>query len=316
MTAAFPLDGRSPPSLHTKQNKQTKPQTSEAKALGLEASETKRKQLTSEEADKLAFQELKAESQNLAKEEAQKAKQQAQESGGVAQPQIYLRPSNQMGLAQLKLDRQDLLQHHEILRDAAKNTLFQLVNKFLIEPTDAQEIRKLNQVIPVMESLLDEFEDQRVVIQPRIDLPKYGSLDLLLRLTQPPNKVTFGIALRSQGDANIIYNEKKESFYIRRHKGRGGLYAWNPNHIEQLGEQEFWLRKNCREVFGESARDKNRPMVKLLVLTDNTKLGKHSENLYETIGDQKVLLLKKRCSVYVVEEEHLIPFLRAWIACK
>lgn len=290
MTTSFPLDGQSLSSHQKQQNKSTQPKASKAV----------QKQLSPQEAEKLAFQELAAICQ-------EHAKQHAKENGELYP--LHLLPSNWAGLARLELSLQNSLDHHASMTNFARGTVYQLVNKFLIEPADLQEIKKLTQVIPVMRLLLDKFESQSIVIQPRINLPKYGSLDLLLRFTQAPNKATFGIALRSQGDSNIVYNENKEALYIRQHKGKGGLSQWTPNHIDQLGDQEFWLRKNFRKVFGESARDKNRSMVKLLVLTGNTKLGKHSEHLYETVGDQKILLLKKRCSVYVMEEEQLISFL-------
>lgn len=297
MTTSFPLDGRSPPSRQKQQPKQAQSKASEAV----------QKQLSPQEAEDLAFQELKADLQKLAQEEDQKAKQQAREKG--ERYPLHLLPSNRLGLTQLELNLQNLLAHHDLLRDAANGTVFQLVNKFFIEPSDSREIRKLTQVIPIMISLLNKFESRNIVLQPRIDLPKHGSLDLLLRFTQPPNKATFGIALRSQGDASIAYNEKKEMLCIRRHTGKGGLFSWTPDHIDQLGDQELWLKKNYPDVFGESARDKNRPMIKLLVLTGDTKLGKHSEHLYETVGDQKTLLLKRRGSVYVMEEKQLVPFL-------
>ncbi|HEY9872681.1 MAG TPA: hypothetical protein V6D12_04565, partial [Candidatus Obscuribacterales bacterium] len=59
-----------------------------------------------------------------------------------------------------------------------------------------------------------------------------------------------------------------------------------------------------------------RPIVKLLVLTGETRLGQHPEHLYVTVGQEKILLLKKRISVYVMEEKQLIPFIEGFLAQK
>lgn len=170
---------------------------------------------------------------------------------------------------------------------------------------------KLNQIHRSMTALLDTFEDQGVEIIPHLEIPGQGSLDLFARF---PSKHLFAIALRSQGKSTIFYNEAEEALYIRRQQGGRGLNLWTPDHVQRLSDQEFWLRRNQSDLFGKSSRDKRRPLVKLLVLTGQTRLGKHSEHLYAMMGNQKVLLLRKRASVYVLEEEQLTDFVKAWLA--
>lgn len=170
---------------------------------------------------------------------------------------------------------------------------------------------KLNQIHRSMTALLDLFEDQEVEIIPRLEIPGQGSLDLFVRF---PSKHLFAIALRSQGKSTIFYNEASEALYIRRQQGGRGLNQWTFDHIQQLSDQEYWLRRNQSDLFGKSSRDKRRPLVKLLVLTGQTRLGKHSEHLYAMIGNQKILLLRKRASVYVLMEEQLTDFIKAWLA--
>lgn len=304
MTTSFPSDERSPPRPQKQQREEVQHEISDSKKS--DSPETKQEQKPSKGFTEKDSEELKAVHQKFVREEEKKA--------GIT-CQLFLTDQNWSGLTQLELEYEDLLHPYKLPKAFAGNTIFHLVDKFLIEPADSRKIKKLHQIIPTMRSLLDQFGHQGVVVQPRIDLPWHGSLDLLVRFTQHP-KVTFGIAFRSQGDSNIVYNENKQLLYIRRNKAKRGLYPWKPDQIDQLGEQEFWLRKNFRSIFGESARDRNRPMVKLLVLTDDTKLGQHSDHLYETIGDQKVLLLKKRCSVYVMEEKQLMPMIWAWLTHK
>lgn len=232
-----------------------------------------------------------------------------------------LDPSNYEGIRSLK-DRAErllkiYLQDVEIFGDGIFLKLLRLLGssvgspQFPTEKTVEREVQKLNQIIHTMERLLHAFSPNKsIVITPRLEVIGHGTLDLLVRFTEPPNKATFGIALRSQGEAKILYNESKENFYIRR--GSKGFRAWNPNQIDQLGEQEVWLKRYQLKAFGESARDRNRPMIKLLVLTGNTKVGQHSPHLYTSIGNQQFLRVKKRSTVFVMEEDQLIFFLENW----
>lgn len=173
--------------------------------------------------------------------------------------------------------------------------------------------RKIGNVIKNAEALDEAFKEEKIQIFPDLDVPGNGRLDLLVKFPLPPKKAVFSIALRSQGKATVFYNEQKEALYIRTTSG--GLKRWKPDHIERLALQEFWLRQNRQEeLFGTSSRDKNRAVVKLLVLTGQTKTGQHSDSLYTEVGDQRVLLLRRRSSVYVLHEEQLIPFIKAWLA--
>lgn len=171
-------------------------------------------------------------------------------------------------------------------------------------------LQKTSQIFFNMGRLIEAFESQEVEITPRLPVPGHGSLDLLLKFTIPP-KAVFAIAFRSQGKSKILYKEEKQALYVRRRSG-GGLNRWTPDHIERLALQESWLKQNQLELFGFSARDKRRPCIKLLVLTGETKIGSNLEHLYVTMGDQRVLLLRRRASIYVMEEHQLIPFIRAW----
>lgn len=172
--------------------------------------------------------------------------------------------------------------------------------------------QKLNSLLRTGKALNETFTDQQVQISTDLPVPDHGRLDLFIKFPVAPKKAIFTVALRSQGNGTVFYNEQKESLYIRT--GGGGFRPWKPDHIERLALQEFWLRMNRREeLFGTSSRDKNRSAVKLLVLTGQTSIGKHSDSLYTEVGDQRVLLLRRRSSIYVLKEKQLIPFIKAWL---
>ncbi len=173
--------------------------------------------------------------------------------------------------------------------------------------------QKINSILRNAKVLDEAFRERQIQIFVDLPVPDHGRLDLLVKFPLPPKKAVFAIALRSQGKATIFYNEQKEFFYIRR--GDAGLKRWTPDHIERLGVQGFWLRMNRQEeLFGTSRNDRNRPIVKLLVITGETKIKKHPDTLYTTVGDQTVLLIQRRSSIYVLREEQLLPFIQDWLA--
>ncbi|NJK52745.1 MAG: hypothetical protein HC936_07820 [Leptolyngbyaceae cyanobacterium SU_3_3] len=172
-------------------------------------------------------------------------------------------------------------------------------------------LQKTSQICTNMGLLLKAFESQGVIITPDLKVPDNGALDLFVRFPNSP-KANFAIGLRSNGHSSVFYNKEKENLYRRRQSG--GLKPWQVDLFRRIGLQEFWLRKNRQALFGQSSKDRNRAVVKVLVLTGETKLGKHPEQMYAIIGDQKVLLVQKRVAVYILEERQQIPFVKAWLA--
>jgi hypothetical protein len=174
-----------------------------------------------------------------------------------------------------------------------------------------KKLQKLSQIYLVMGSLLEAFEDQGVIITPRLEVPENGSLDLFVRFPNTP-KAVFTIGLRSIGESKVFFNEAKETFFFRRKHGRSK--PWQVDLFRRFALQEYWLRKNQPELFGQSSRDKNRPAVKILAITGRSQLGQHAEHLYSMISDQRVLLVRNRISIYTLEVAQLIDFIKAWLA--
>lgn len=178
----------------------------------------------------------------------------------------------------------------------------------------SKHMRKIEQLCGNTAQLLESFRRREVIVTPRVPVPGHGTLDFFIRFPQPPNKVNFAVAFRSQRGATITYNEEKESLYIRHRTG--GLNQWKPDHIFKLAQQESWIRMNRPELLGDSSRDKRRSIIKLLILGRETKLGHHQERLYVQHGHLRVLLLRKHVSLYVLEEFQFIPFIDNWLTLK
>ncbi|MCD8486196.1 MAG: hypothetical protein LRZ84_05480 [Desertifilum sp.] len=102
-----------------------------------------------------------------------------------------------------------------------------------------KRIEKINAILRNARALDETFQQQEVQLFLDLPVPENGRLDLFVRFPLPPKKAIFTIALRSQGNSTIFYNEQKESLYVRAR----GLRRWTPDHIERLSLQEYWLRK-------------------------------------------------------------------------
>jgi len=50
------------------------------------------------------------------------------------------------------------------------------------------------------------------------------------------------------------------------------------------------------------------------VLTGDTRLGANKDHLHCMMGDTKALLIRRKTSLYVVEEKKLINFIQGWLA--
>lgn len=226
---------------------------------------------------------------------------------------IIYRTNNREALQERSVEAEDLLQlsmniAFSNMKPGFFNDLIAKANSVL-SGIPLQRWKKLMQICPNMENLLQEFEAEGVEIFPEIKTGR-GDLDLFMRF---PVKQYFAIALRAVGHAAITYREDKEALYFKYLKGAKGVKRWNIDHLKDLSDQEFWIRKNERELFGGSARDVRRPLTKILVLTGETKLGNNAEHLYLDIGGAKVLSIQQKSITYVVEETELGHFIRHWL---
>ncbi|MBD2465589.1 hypothetical protein H6G89_31850 [Oscillatoria sp. FACHB-1407] len=179
----------------------------------------------------------------------------------------------------------------------------------LLAELPLRRYRKLMQLCPSIEKLLQEFGSEEVEIFPEIKTG-HGDLDLFVRF---PSKQYFAIALRAVGYAAITYREDKEALYFKYLKGAKGVKRWNIDHLKDLSDQEFWIRKNEKELFGTSARDVRRPLTKILALAGETQLGKNSEHLYLDTNEVKALAVQRKSTTYVMEETELVSFIRYWL---
>ncbi len=173
--------------------------------------------------------------------------------------------------------------------------------------------QKVGQVLEILSLILHQFQREGVQIIPLLEVPGHQPVDLFVKF---PSKEFLIISMRSLGEAKVFFRAEKEALYIRRTKGSRGLKQWMPDPLRELREQELWLRKNRRDLFGGSSRDSRRPLAKVLVLWSPTKLGEHKEDLYDTIGDEKFVTIRKSGTTTLVPKEEILEFISAYLTLR
>jgi len=172
-------------------------------------------------------------------------------------------------------------------------------------------VQKLARLEKLTALLLDEFKSQGIQVFPVIKVEDKNHIDLFVRFER---KVHLFISIRSIGDKEIVYNETREVLQVKR-KDKHGLKVWNPCPLLELADYEKWLSKN-RDLFAMSSREATKtPSAKVLVLWPPTKAADdHNSHLYSEVGGMKILALRKKGTAFVIQQEEVTEFIKAWLA--
>jgi len=167
-----------------------------------------------------------------------------------------------------------------------------------------RRIEKLKRIINVGTNLVDKFKGEGLMIFPRLDVPGFNPLDLLVYF---PNKAFLVISIRSMGDSTLTYREEKETLFVRRSNHRG-VKKWHPDPLVELSAYQSWLIKN-REQFGLSSKQVRAiPVAKVLIISGETRIHQHQPHLYTMIGGSEYLAISRKGTAFVIKEEVLNSF--------
>ncbi|MBD2472252.1 hypothetical protein [Nostoc sp. FACHB-145] len=183
--------------------------------------------------------------------------------------------------------------------------LFGLAYKPLVRVEKIARLEKLTAL------LLDEFKSQDVQVFPVLKVEDNHPIDLFIRF---PRKAHLFISIRSRGDSEVVYNETREILQVKK-KNKSGLTTWKPCPLVELSDYERWLTKN-RANFGMSSKEVTKtPTVKVLVLWPPTKAAEdHNSHLYSEVGSMKLLALRRKGTAFVIQQEEVTEFVKAWLA--
>ncbi|MBD2458470.1 hypothetical protein H6G80_30940 [Nostoc sp. FACHB-87] len=170
--------------------------------------------------------------------------------------------------------------------------------------------QKLARLEKLTTMLWEEFKSEGIQVFP-FPGSEDNHIDLFVRF---PRTTHLFISIRSLGDREVVYNEAKEVLQVRK-KNKCGLTTWKPCPLLELAAYEKWLNKNRDQFFMTSREATKTPTAKVLVLWNPTKPASNlNEHLYSSVGNMRILALRRKGTMFVISQEEVIEFVRAWLA--
>ncbi|TVP65587.1 MAG: hypothetical protein EA343_02825 [Nodularia sp. (in: Bacteria)] len=172
-------------------------------------------------------------------------------------------------------------------------------------------IEKIARLEKLTALLLEEFKSEGIEVFPVLKPTDKNPIDLFIRF---PRKTHLFISIRSRGDSQVVYNEKREILQVKK-KNKQGLTTWKPCPLVELSDYERWLNKN-RELFWMTSKEAIKtPAAKVLVLWPPTQADpNHNDHLYTEMGSMRILALRRKGTAFVIQSEEITEFIRAWLA--
>jgi hypothetical protein len=160
-----------------------------------------------------------------------------------------------------------------------------------------------------MKVLLEHFGDEGIKITPRVKTEE-GIIDLFVKL---PDKRAFALMLRSNGDSQVKWREDRQDFFVSQSKkGKKAIRKWS----EVVGEGQkadrviMTLKRQKNQILGTSTNERNKPVVKAIVLTGKTRIDANNDPaLFVDFGRARVLRVHAGVVTYVLSNDDLINFL-------
>lgn len=173
----------------------------------------------------------------------------------------------------------------------------------------------IDRLISVMEILLESFGDEGITLTPRVKTQD-GLIDLLVKTS---DRRTFSLALRSKGNSTLKWREDRQDFFVSiRNKKKTRVVKWP--ELSELGKEinkmVLELKKEKNILLGTTNSERNKLVVKVLVLTGNTRISANNdESLFADFGkfkkeDKKVMRIQKESVFHVVDIDNLSDYLR------
>lgn len=177
----------------------------------------------------------------------------------------------------------------------------------------ATAITKLSRILINGRKLLKEFAHTGMQLFPAVitgEEVEHERIDLYVRF---PGQAQFFILFRSMGKHEIIYNEGKETFQVK--KKRKGVALVRPCPLNGLSRGQRWLITKNRQLFGLSSRQAGKTSTaRVLVICGDTEISsKHRDELYRQVGSNRYLAPSKRGVAFVVKEDDIATFIRDWL---
>lgn len=169
----------------------------------------------------------------------------------------------------------------------------------------------VDRLISVIEMLLTSLGYENIIITPRVKTDE-GVIDLLIRM---PDRRTFALMLRSNGDSLVKWREDRQDFFVSiRKKGGKKITRWTDllKLSRRLNTMTLLLKKQKNPLMGSSNTERNKITVKAIVLTSKTKVDPdNDQSVLVNFNSSKVLRVQAETVIHIVNQGDLVNFLNS-----
>jgi hypothetical protein len=181
-----------------------------------------------------------------------------------------------------------------------------------------EEAQRLQQIKDLMTALIATFQDDGIEIFPCLEIYATDSeessfIDIFIRF---PNKKFFMISLQAIGRSTLLHSNKQDleqrhyGLYLKTFKGK--RKDFRPQKLAMMPEQEKYLRKQHKEIFGGSTKDARSGVIKILGICGKEAKISHTfpKEFTEKINGERFYLAQKNPSIFVMRDQDIIEFIK------
>jgi hypothetical protein len=166
-------------------------------------------------------------------------------------------------------------------------------------------IMRVRRIYAVTQMLLECFEDEGITITLRVQT-NLAIIDLFIKM---PDRRSFALLLRNNGDGAVKWREDKQKFFIYKVGKKPCKWDSMTRTIEQL-KSTIYLKDLKSPLLGTSRADRNRPINKVVVLCGSTTIHPdHAPEFWSEFGRTRTLQIYKDGLTCIVEQQKLTNFL-------
>lgn len=164
---------------------------------------------------------------------------------------------------------------------------------------------RVRRIYTVTKMLLECFEDEGITITLRVKT-NLAIIDLFVKM---PDRRSFALLLRSNGNGAVKWREDKQKFFIYKVGKKPRKWDSMTRTIEQL-KSTIYLKDLKSPLLGTSRADRNRPINKVVVLCSSTTIHPdHAPEFWSEFGRTRALQIYKDGLTCIIEQQKLTNFL-------
>jgi hypothetical protein len=168
----------------------------------------------------------------------------------------------------------------------------------------------VDRLVTVTEMLLTAFGKEGITVTPYVKTDE-GNIDLFVRMSDGRY---FAFMLRSKGDSLVKWREDRQEFFATtRVRGGTRITKWSEltKLSQKLNRATLLLKKQKNPLKGVNNAERNKIVIKAIVLTSKTKVDpKNDPSLFVPFGQTTVLRVQSETPVFVLNYSEIINFLQ------